>query len=116
MAEDEEHIAQLVVFKLTKEGFGVTVARNGGEAVQFLHLKNWSVIILDIMMPICDGWEVLKTIRRQKSLSKTPVLMLSAKRPEQVPKEELHLGTEHYLSKPFDPSELSAKIKQMVGE
>ena len=114
VAEDEEHIAKLVSFKLTKEGFAVTIAKNGQEAIDMLKAKPWSLIILDIMMPIADGWTVLKSLRAMPELSKVPVLMLTAKGAQKDVANAAELGAQHFLKKPFDPQDLAALVKTMV--
>lgn len=116
MAEDEEHIARLVSFKLTKEGFKLIIAKNGQEAIDLLPSQEWSLIILDIMMPIKTGWEVLKEIRSSpnKTIAKTPVLVLSAKGLKKEVANAAELDAEQYLKKPFDPNELAALVKKLV--
>jgi two-component system, OmpR family, alkaline phosphatase synthesis response regulator PhoP len=116
LAEDEEHIAKLVVFKLKREGFDVTVAGNGKVATRLLRAKPWAVIILDIMMPICDGWQVLKVIRSTPELVSIPVLMLSAKSHQKDMLNAAALGAERFLRKPFDPDELAELIKTMTKD
>ncbi len=114
LAEDEEHISKLVAFKLTREGFSVTVARNGQEAKDQLPSKRWSLIILDVMMPICDGWEVLRTVRASPGHAALPVLMLTAKSYQQDMANAAELGATRFLKKPFDPVELAAVVRKMV--
>jgi DNA-binding response OmpR family regulator len=114
LAEDEEHIAKLVEFKLTKEGYCVTVAKNGQEAIDWLTKKQWSLIILDVMMPICDGWEVLKRLK-SLPIPNVPVLMLTAKSYQKDVSNAAELGATRFLRKPFDPVELSEVVKKMVN-
>ena len=113
-AEDEEHIAKLVAFKLNREGFHVTHACNGQEAIDQLHLQPWNLIILDVMMPICDGWTVLKTVRASR-LAGIPVLMLTAKSFQQDMANAAELGATQFLKKPFDPNELASVVRKMVN-
>ena len=114
IAEDEEHIAKLVAFKLSKEGFGITVARNGQEALDRLATRAWSLIILDVMMPVLDGWQVLKAIRQSDSLSTVPILMLTAKGDKKDMANAAELGATRFLKKPFDPAELAEVVREMV--
>ena len=115
IAEDDPQIARLVEFKLQREGFHVVIARNGKEAVDQLGSKNWSLIILDVMMPIMDGWQVLKALRASSSAG-IPVLMLTAKSYQQKDiTNASELGATQFLRKPFDPSELAILVKKMVG-
>ena len=78
LAEDDEQIAKLVVFTLTHAGFIVRVARNGQDAIDCFGASPWSLVILDIMMPKRDGWQVLQDLR-SSGWVKVPVLILSAK-------------------------------------
>jgi DNA-binding response OmpR family regulator len=115
LAEDEEHIAKLVAFKLAREGYEVTVARNGQEAIDRLPLERWSLVILDVMMPIRDGWQVLKAVRAEPSLSGVPVLMLTAKSYHQDMANAAELGATQFLKKPFEPGHLAATVKQLIS-
>jgi len=114
LAEDEDHISKLVSFKLVREGFKVTIARNGQEAIDQLPVKPWSLIILDVMMPICDGWQVLKSLRALSATSKTPVLMLTAKGIQKDLANAAQYHVEQYLKKPFDPTELADVVKRLT--
>ncbi|MBI4925971.1 MAG: response regulator [Bdellovibrio sp.] len=115
LAEDEEHIAKLIVFKLAKESFSVTVARNGQEAILLLRKKEWKLIILDVMMPIVNGWQVLKELRSIVSLNDIPVLMLSAKGYQNLEVVgDAEMGAQQYLKKPFDPEDLAKVVKRMI--
>lgn len=117
LAEDEEHIARLISFKLGKVGFEVTTAKNGQEAIELLPAKPWVLVILDIMMPIYDGWEVLKALRSSNSPLRpsTPVLMLTAKGHQRDMANAAELGAQEYLRKPFDPEQLANLVMRMVG-
>jgi DNA-binding response OmpR family regulator len=113
LAEDEEHIAKLVAFKLNRDGFQLTIAKNGQEAMDHLDSKKWSLIILDVMMPIYDGWQVLKTARSTLG-DEIPVLMLTAKSHQKDVANAAELGATQFMKKPFDPAELSTLVKKMV--
>jgi DNA-binding response OmpR family regulator len=114
MAEDEEHIAKLVAFKLTREGFEVTIAPNGQEAINRLLLKPWALVILDVMMPIKDGWQVLKEIRATPAIAKIPVLMLTAKSYHSDLANAAELGATQFIKKPFEPNHLAATVRQLI--
>lgn len=115
VAEDEDHIGKLVAFKLSKEGYSVTVARNGKEAIDLLLKKPWSLMILDVMMPICDGWQVLKQVRSTPQIASVPVLMLTAKSYSQDITNAAELGATQFLKKPFDPVNLAQVVKILVS-
>lgn len=116
LAEDEEHIAKLVSFKLTKEGFEVTIARDGQDALNRLGEKPWDLLILDVMMPFHDGWSVLKKCRENPALKKLPVLMLTAKNIQGQAADFANLGANGYIRKPFDPAELAKKVTELLRE
>lgn len=113
LAEDEEAIAKLVDYKLKKEGYEIYVAKNGQEALDQLGAREWSLIILDVMMPVRDGWQVLKELKASQ-YSTIPVLMLTAKsRPKDI-SNAAELGATQLLGKPFDPTELAACVHKMI--
>jgi DNA-binding response OmpR family regulator len=114
IAEDEEHIAKLVAFKLGREGFEVTVAPNGQEAIDRLMAKPWALVILDVMMPLKDGWQVLKEIRANPALRGLPVLMLTAKSYQQDLANAADLGATQFLKKPFEPNHLAATVRKLI--
>jgi CheY-like chemotaxis protein len=121
LAEDEEHIARLIEFKLKKEGLDVSIARNGKEALEALEKNSgeiWGLVILDVMMPICDGWQVLRQLRHSSimALNEIPVLMLTAKNTETDIAKSAELGATRFLKKPFDPSELARVVKEMLAK
>lgn len=115
LAEDEEHIAKLVAFKLSKEGFAVTIARNGQEAIDRLREKPWKLFILDVMMPYKDGWQVLREIQASPELKAIPILMLTAKTYQKDMANAAELGATQFLKKPFDPTELATTVRRMTG-
>ncbi|OFZ83261.1 MAG: hypothetical protein A2583_03240, partial [Bdellovibrionales bacterium RIFOXYD1_FULL_53_11] len=104
-------------FKLTKEGFSVTIAKNGQEAMDLMITKPWNLIILDVMMPYHTGWEVLKALRDSPVtwIKSIPVLMLTAKGAQKDISNAAELGAEQYLKKPFDPAELASIVRKMTG-
>lgn len=113
IAEDDEHIAKLVAFKLGKAGFQVQIAKDGQAALEFLPLRKWAVIILDVMMPHHDGFEILKQLRALAPLKETPVLMLTAKNFDKDRTHAADLGATFYLPKPFDPQELARVVAKL---
>lgn len=115
VAEDEEHIAKLITFKLAKEGFDVICARDGQEALNLLAKDSCALVILDLMMPVMDGSEALKRIRSDGAYAATPVLILSAKGGQKEETAVLALGANRFLRKPFDPSELARVVKEMTA-
>lgn len=113
LVEDEDSMARLISFKLEKEGYKTDLAVNGEEAVEkfFAGKKSYSVIILDLMLPILDGLQVLKMIRKEDK--KTPIIILSAKSQEKDILEGFKIGADDYLTKPFSPDELTFRVKKL---
>jgi two-component system response regulator ResD len=111
VADDEDHIRQLVRLYLSGEGFGVTEARTGKEALACWQQSSPDLIVLDIMLPEMDGWEVLKQIRKERN---TPVIMLTAKDAELDKVLGLELGADDYVTKPFSPRELVSRVKAVL--
>ena len=116
LAEDEPHIARLVIFKLEREGYTVIWAKDGGEALESIASNKPDLVLLDIMMPIMDGYEVLKKVKEQENLKSIPVIMLTAKGQEKDIVRGFNLGSEDYIVKPFRPAELAARIKKVLNE
>jgi CheY-like chemotaxis protein/HPt (histidine-containing phosphotransfer) domain-containing protein len=114
LAEDDEHIAKLISFKLKKEGFSVNWAVDGQRALASVLSDQWEIIILDVMMPHLTGWQVLQSLRSAQV--KTPVLMLTAKGEESDIDRAKELGATHFLKKPFDPTELVRVLRQMIPD
>jgi DNA-binding response OmpR family regulator len=112
VAEDDERIVDFLSRGLKAEGFVVDVAVNGEEALQLCHDHDYPLIILDVMLPIVDGFEVCKGLRRQNKQSL--VLMLTAKDSVQDKIAGLHSGADDYLTKPFAFDELLARIGALL--
>ncbi len=108
VADDEKPIADIIKFNLVKEGFTVVVASNGEEAVKLFETAKPDLVILDVMMPKMDGFQVCKKIREKHT---TPILMLTAKEEEVDKVLGLELGADDYITKPFGMRELVARVK-----
>ena len=109
MVDDEERMRKLVKDFLTNKGFSVVEGGDGEEALEiFFAQKDIALILLDVMMPKMDGWEVLKTIRKY---SKVPVIMLTARSEERDELQGFSLGVDEYISKPFSPKILVARVE-----
>jgi two-component system, OmpR family, alkaline phosphatase synthesis response regulator PhoP len=116
LAEDEEHIAKLVSFKLSKEGYEVTIAPNGKDAIEKLLLKPWSLLILDVMMPFADGWQVLRQARATPATAHLPVLMLTAKSYQHDVVNAAELGATQFIKKPFEPAVLAMTVRKLIDD
>ena len=111
IVDDERNIVELLTILLTREGFRVETAYNGTEALKKWNLTRPSLIVLDLMLPEVEGWEVCRRIRRE---SEVPIIMLTA-RGEDVDKiVGLELGADDYVTKPFNNRELIARIKAVL--
>ena len=111
LVDDEQNIRELAALYLEKEGFAVDFAADGREAIQRFQQVQPNIVLLDVMMPGMDGFEVCRELRRE---SDVPVLMLTA-RSEDVDKiVGLELGADDYMTKPFNPRELVARVKAIL--
>lgn len=111
VAEDDLRILRLVSDFLRKEKYKVFSAKDGAEAINFFNQENINLVILDIMMPIYDGWQVCKKIREK---SEVPILMLTAKDKDIDELVSFDMGADEYISKPFNPMLLIARVKNLL--
>ncbi|MBQ9980819.1 MAG: response regulator transcription factor [Oscillospiraceae bacterium] len=109
--EDDKNIAELLRLYLEKEGFETAVANDGGAGLRVFKEKEPNLVILDVMMPVLDGWSVLKEIRSE---SNTPVIMLTAKGETMDKVSGLDLGADDYIVKPFEMKEVLARINAVL--
>jgi len=108
VVDDEKNIVDIITFNLKKDGYDVICAYDGEKGLELARAENPELVILDIMMPAMDGFEVCKEIRRD---SQVPIIMLTA-RSEEIDKVlGLELGADDYVTKPFSIRELSARVK-----
>lgn len=111
IVDDDENICELLRLYLEKDGFETVVANDGEQAVKFANLYNPDLILLDIMLPSLDGWQVCREIRKQ---SETPIIMLTAKGETFDKILGLELGADDYVTKPFETKEVIARIKAVL--
>ncbi len=109
--EDDGNIAELLRLYLEKDGFDVLCAHDGGEGLEAFRVYSPDIILLDIMLPVMDGWSVLREVRKA---GRTPVIMLTAKgeTPDKV--SGLEMGADDYVTKPFEVKELLARIHAVM--
>jgi len=115
IVDDEPNIVISLEFLLKREGFAVSVARDGEEALAAIRAQVPDLVILDVMMPKLDGFSVLSAVRADPAVAAVPVLMLTAKGREAEQKKGLGLGANAYLPKPFSTHELVAKAKALLS-
>lgn len=113
IVEDEADIANLVKFYLEKEGFLTNVAKSGSEALKLLKSEHPDLVILDLMLPEMDGIEICKKVRSAPGTTFIPILMLTAKAEESDIIVGLELGADDYVTKPFSPKALVARVKAL---
>ena len=111
IVEDDNNIAELLHLYLEKEGFETQVARDGGKGVEMFRSFQPDLVLLDIMLPVMDGWSVLKKIRES---GKTPVIMLTAKGELEDRVTGLESGADDYIVKPFEMKEVLARIHAVL--
>ena len=111
IVEDDSNIAELLNLYLEKEGFEPLVAKDGGKGVEQFRAFQPDLVLLDIMLPVMDGWSVLKKIRES---SKVPVIMLTAKGETSDKVSGLEMGADDYIVKPFSIRELLARIEAVL--
>ncbi|HHW10068.1 MAG TPA: response regulator transcription factor [Firmicutes bacterium] len=111
IVDDEPAIVELVAFNLKKEGYEVIVAEDGQKALELWRSERPDLVILDLMIPEPDGYEVCRVIRREGA---TPVIMLTARGEEADRVKGLDLGADDYMVKPFSPKELLARVRAVL--
>ena len=111
VVEDDRNIAELLQMYLEKEGYAVTVAYDGGEGLTKFRSIHPDLVLLDVMMPVMDGWGVCKVIRSE---SHTPVIMLTAKGETDDKVAGLRSGADDYITKPFEMKEVLARIEAVL--
>lgn len=116
LIEDEVTIQELVRFNLEKEGFTVMVAEDGEKGLEMVKREKPDLVLLDLMLPILNGYDVCKSIRADKETGTMPIIILSARDEIADKVIGLELGADDYMTKPFSPRELSARIRARLRE
>ena len=111
VVEDDRNIAELLQMYLEKEGYTVTVAADGGQGLSKFRTNKPDLVLLDVMMPVMDGWAVCRAIRAE---SQTPVIMLTAKGETDDKVAGLKQGADDYITKPFEMKEVLARIEAVL--
>jgi len=114
IVEDEKDIVKMLEYNLKKEGFQVISSRDGEEALDMAVRDNPDLVILDLMLPGLDGLEVCKILKKEAKTAQIPIIMLTAKSQESDKVVGLELGADDYVTKPFSPRELAARIKAVL--
>jgi DNA-binding response OmpR family regulator len=114
VVDDEAHIVELTKMYLAQEGFRVQSAADGEVALQMIAREPPALMVLDLMLPQVDGWEVCRRVRSGKSAPDLPIIMLTARDDDVDKIVGLELGADDYLTKPFNPRELVARVKAVL--
>jgi two-component system alkaline phosphatase synthesis response regulator PhoP/two-component system response regulator VicR len=113
--DDEKHIVRLVQVNLERQGYEVVTANDGKEALKKVEEERPDLLVLDVMMPYMDGFEVLQNLRRNPETRDIPVIMLTAKAQDADVFKGWQSGVDCYLTKPFNPMELISFVKRIFG-
>ncbi len=109
--EDEPSVGEVVSLYLRRAGYEVVVARDGSDALEILDRSFPQLVVLDLMLPNVDGWEICRWIRER---SNVPIIMLTARREESDRIAGLEMGADDYITKPFSPQELVSRVKAVL--
>lgn len=115
VVEDEPHILRSLTFVLQKEGYAVRPATNGEEAIAAVQESKPDLMLLDVMMPKKNGYEVCQEIKNDPDLKDIYIIMLTAKGQEADREMGLSLGADEFISKPFSPMQLAGRVRELLG-
>ena len=114
IVEDEEAIVEVVSRTLRRHGYETASAADGDDALEKAFSLRPDLVILDLMLPKMDGWEVCRRLKADRQTASVPVLMLTARREERDVVEGLEIGADDYMKKPFSLAELAARVKALL--
>lgn len=114
VCDDERSIVRLIQVNLEKHGYEIVTAFDGKDGLEKIQSEKPDLVVLDVMMPYMDGFEVLKNLRRDPATENLPVIMLTAKAQDKDVFEGYSYGADMYLTKPFNPVELVSFVKRIV--
>lgn len=114
VVDDEIYIVHILEFSLTMEGYSILTASDGEEALRVIDSERPDLVVLDIMMPKLDGYEVCRRLRQDEQFSELPVILLSAKGRPIDREAGLKAGADDYITKPFSPRKLLEKIRELL--
>ncbi|MFN2169663.1 MAG: response regulator, partial [Anaerolineae bacterium] len=114
VVDDDKEIVRLVRAYLEQDGYQVLVAYDGGTALHILRRELPDLMILDLMLPDYDGWQVTRIVRGDPTLQATPIIMLTARVEDQDKIVGLEIGADDYVTKPFNPREVVARVRAVL--
>jgi len=115
VADDEEDLRELVTYRLTRSGYQVIGAGDGLQALELAAERTPDLMVLDVMMPKLDGYELTRRVRAEAALRSIPVILLTARSQESDIDRGFEVGADDYLKKPFNPDELVARVRAVLG-
>lgn len=115
IAEDEETIVESLSFLMEKEGYEVSVATDGQMAIAMIVRDLPDMVLLDVMMPGCDGFDVVRAVRDNPQTRPIPIMMLTAKTREVDRRKGLELGVDDFVTKPFSTRDVVSRVKAMLA-
>lgn len=116
IVDDNQDAIHILTAVLKRGGYLVSVAKNGAEAIEKVHQESPALILLDIMMPKMDGFEVCQEIKGSEETRNIPVLMITARKDPESRKRGLEVGASEYLVKPIHPAEVLRKVQEYLGD
>ncbi len=114
IADDSESIRQMVAFSLKREGFAVTEAPDGAEALEKARAKSFHLVITDLDMPRMNGIQLVRELRKLSGYGKTPILLLTTESEADVKNEAREAGASGWITKPFRPDQLVATVRKVL--
>ena len=115
VVDDEPDILKVVIFRLKKLGHEIATATNGQEALDSIQKEKPDLILLDLRLPVIDGYEVCKRLKTDEELKHIPIILLTASTAGSIAEKTKEFKADDYLIKPFDMKELRAKVKKFLG-
>lgn len=115
LVEDDEFVCKAIEIILRKQDYIISIARNGQDAMQYLQKSKFDLVITDLMLPYANGMELVSKMRNELHLD-VPILVLSAVTHEKTITEGFDIGVDDYLKKPFNPAELSSRVKRLIQQ
>ncbi len=115
LAEDEPQIARLIEYILRKEGYDIIWAENGIKAWQTVQTEDLDLILLDLMLPLMSGFEILEKVKSDTNYKNIPVVILTAKSHDRDVQKGMDMGADKYIKKPFNPVDLIDQIHSVLN-
>jgi DNA-binding response OmpR family regulator len=115
VVDDEPHVIKSLTFVLTKEGYDVSSAENGEDAMAKMRQSKPNLVFLDVMMPKKNGYEVCQEVKKDSGLRDICVIMLTAKGQEADREQGLDVGADDFMTKPFSPMGIVEKVRELLG-